>query len=234
MEINHYFYNRTLKNVYRMRTKTENEKIVKAIKALLMQEGYMEEEKTFVPVLEEYLNIMQHEKRRKSYCLYRTVATRFLNYMNGDFLLADLSPLHVQGFAELLLKEGLSDTTIHIYLTLVRVLINYSIKMGYVVYRVHPFVMVKMPMPAIREIDLTAEEMKQMRDVKLEKPHHQIARDAFMLSYYLGGINLQDLLAYDFQEKNCMHYVRKKTRHSKKGVNEIVFTIQPEAHLNYK
>jgi len=234
MEINHYFYNRTLKNVYRMRTKTENEKIVKAIKALLMQEGYMEEEKTFVPILEEYLNIMPHEKRRKSYCLYRTVATRFLNYMNGDFLLADLSPLHVQGFAELLLKEGLSDTTIHIYLTLVRVLINYSIKMGYVVYRVHPFVMVKMPMPAIREIDLTAEEMKQMRDVKLEKPHHQIARDAFMLSYYLGGINLQDLLAYDFQEKNCMHYVRKKTRHSKKGVNEIVFTIQPEAHLNYK
>lgn len=50
-----------------------------------------------------------------------------------------------------------------------------------------------------------------------------------MLTYYLGGINLRDLLAYNFKDKDAMRYIRHKTRNSKKGVNEIVFTIQPEA-----
>lgn len=52
-----------------------------------------------------------------------------------------------------------------------------------------------------------------------------------MLTYYLGGINLRDLLAYDFKNKNDMRYVRHKTRNSKKGENEIVFTLQPEAKV---
>lgn len=215
-----------------MKTNSRTEEIIEAIRMLLMQETNRSmNDTTFETVVEEYLNMMQHEKRQKSYCLYRTVSARFLKYMNGDFPLTELTPLHLQGFMVLLQRDGLSDTSIHIYLTLIRVLINYSIKMGYASYRVHPFVNVKMPTPAIREIDLTVEEMKRLRDVKLQKPHHQIARDVFMLTYYLGGINLQDLLAFNFRGQSCMHYVRKKTRHSKKGSNEIVFRIQPEAHL---
>ena len=54
-------------------------------------------------------------------------------------------------------------------------------------------------------------------------------RDLFMLTYYLGGINLRDLMEYDFKDRNCMRNVRHKTRNSKKSENEIAFTIQPEA-----
>ena len=50
-----------------------------------------------------------------------------------------------------------------------------------------------------------------------------------MLTYYLGGINLRDLMEYDFTKGNCMRYIRHKTRNSKKNENEIAFTIQPEA-----
>lgn len=49
-----------------------------------------------------------------------------------------------------------------------------------------------------------------------------------MLTYYLGGINLRDLMEYDFTKGNCMRYIRHKTRNSK-NENEIAFTIQPEA-----
>ena len=56
-----------------------------------------------------------------------------------------------------------------------------------------------------------------------------MARDIFMLTYYLGGINLRDLMEYDFTKGNCMRYIRHKTRNSKKNENEIAFTIQPEA-----
>lgn len=86
-----------------------------------------------------------------------------------------------------------------------------------------------MPASNIRELDLSVEELKRIRDVQLMKPTLYIVRDIFMLTYYLGGINLRDLLVYDFRDKEYMRYVRHKTRNSKKGENEIVFTIQPEA-----
>ena len=94
---------------------------------------------------------------------------------------------------------------------------------------VHPFVLFKMPVSNIRELDLSVDELKKIRDVKLFKSVHIMARDIFMLTYYLGGINLRDLMEYDFTKGNCMRYIRHKTRNSKKNENEIAFTIQPEA-----
>lgn len=46
-----------------------------------------------------------------------------------------------------------------------------------------------------------------------------------MLIYYLGGINLRDLMEYDFIKGNCMRYIRYKICNSKKNENEIVFII---------
>jgi len=107
--------------------------------------------------------------------------------------------------------------------------LNYARKMNYVTYLVHPFVLFKMPISNIRELDLSVDELKRIRDVKLFKSVHIMARDIFMLTYYLGGINLRDLMEYDFTKGNCMRYIRHKTRNSKKNENEIAFTIQPEA-----
>ena len=50
-----------------------------------------------------------------------------------------------------------------------------------------------------------------------------------MLTYYLGGINLKDLLEYNFKDKDYIRYIRHKTRNRKKRANEIVFSLQPEA-----
>ena len=101
--------------------------------------------------------------------------------------------------------------------------------MNYVNYSIHPFIFFKMPVSNVRELDLSVEELKRIRDVRLFKPTLSIVRDVFMLTYYLGGINLRDLLAYNFKDKNYMRYVRHKTSNSKKGENEIVFTLQSEA-----
>ena len=89
--------------------------------------------------------------------------------------------------------------------------------MNYVSYSIHPFVLFKMPASNVRELDLSIDELKRIRDVRLLKPSLSMVRDIFMLTYYLGGINLRDLLVYDFKNKNDMRYVRHKTRNSKKG-----------------
>lgn len=186
---------------------------------------------TFQSVAKEYMNFMKGEEREKSYKLYMIASDRFIKYMKGDFPLMQLTPLHIQEFAKVLREENLSDTTIRIYLTLIKVILNYARKMNYVTYSIHPFILFKMPASNVRELDLSIDELKRIRDVHLLKPSLSIARDIFMLTYYLGGINLRDLLTYNFKDKDYMRYIRHKTRNSKKGENEIVFTLQPEAKV---
>lgn len=186
---------------------------------------------TFQAVAKEYMNFMKGEEREKSYKLYKIASERLVKYMKGDFPLIQLTPIHIQEFAKVLHEENLADTTIRIYLTLIKVIVNYAGKMNYVSYSIHPFVLFKMPASNVRELDLSIDELKRIRDVRLLKPSLSMVRDIFMLTYYLGGINLRDLLAYDFKNKNDMRYVRHKTRNSKKGENEIVFTLQPEAKV---
>lgn len=184
---------------------------------------------TFQTIAHEYMSRMKNEDRLKSYELYKIASERFIRYMQNDFPVIQLAPFHIQGFAEVLREEGLSDTTIKIYLTLIRVIINYACKMNYVVYSIPPFILFKMPLSNVRELDLLVNEIKLIRDAKLPTPPLSITRDIFMLTYYLGGINLKDLLVYNFANKDSIRYIRHKTRNSKKADNEIVFTIQPEA-----
>ena len=57
--------------------------------------------------------------------------------------------------------------------------------------------------------------------------------DFFILSYYLGGINLKDLIEIDFrdyQQHSVLRYIRRKTRIKKRSNQYIEFTIQPEAY----
>ena len=160
---------------------------------------------TFQTIAREYLSFMAGEERHKSYSLYKIASERFIKYMKGDFPLIQLTPLYVQEFAENLYKEGLTDTTIRIYLTLIKVILNYASKMNYVTYHIHPFVLFKMPECNIRDLDLSVDELKSIRDTMFLKSSLSITRDIFMLTYYLGGINLKDLLEYNFKDKD---YIR--------------------------
>lgn len=185
--------------------------------------------KTFGQVLEEYLLRLNVEERSKSYKLYRIAGSKFLAFMEGDFALSLLMPEQIEAYAKFLYKQGLSDTSIRIYLILLKTLVNYAIKLGYVSFRIHPFVLLKIPAASTRELDLSVAEIKQIRDVPLTKTLYRYARDVFMLTYYLGGINLRDLTEYNFNNQSEMRYIRHKTRQTKKNENLIVFTIQPEA-----
>ncbi|KAA6304084.1 hypothetical protein EZS27_044271 [termite gut metagenome] len=54
-----------------------------------------------------------------------------------------------------------------------------------------------------------------------------LARDAFLLSFYLGGINLVDLLQADLSE-STITYVRQKTINKKQNNKKVTFTIPEE------
>ena len=185
--------------------------------------------RTFKEVFEEYLVRMNNKESIKSHKLYSVAGNKFITFMKRDFTLSSITPKQIDAYAKHLFQQNLSDTTVRIYLTLIKVILNYAIKLGYVNYKIHPFVLIKLPTAKIRNLDLSIKELRCVRDVELSNPLHLYTRDIFMLTYYLGGINLRDLTAYNFNNQTVMQYIRHKTRQSKKGDNMVVFAIQPEA-----
>lgn len=187
---------------------------------------------TFDVIAKEFLSTLQSESRIKSYKLYKTAISHFNRFLKKehDIPLEQIRPSHIHQYQKFLEKSELSSTTVRIYLTLIKVILNYAIKMDYIHYKVHPFAACILPSSRIRNLDLTVEELKSLRDVSLKEQNLLIVRDLFMLTYYLGGINLKDLLDYHFEENNLiLSYIRHKTYRTKHGENEIVFSIQPEA-----
>lgn len=187
---------------------------------------------TFDVIAKEFLSTLQSESRIKSYKLYKTAISHFNRFLKKehDIPLEQIRPSHIHQYQNFLEKRELSSTTVRIYLTLIKVILNYAIKMDYIHYKVHPFAACILPSSRIRNLDLTVDELKSLRDVSLREQNLLIVRDLFMLTYYLGGINLKDLLDYHFEENNLiLSYIRHKTYRTKHGENEIVFSIQPEA-----
>lgn len=187
---------------------------------------------TFDVIAKEFLSTLQSESRIKSYKLYKTAISHFNLFLKKehDIPLEQIRPSHIHQYQDFLEKRELSSTTVRIYLTLIKVILNYAIKMDYIHYKVHPFAACILPSSRIRNLDLTVDELKSLRDVSLKEQNLLIVRDLFMLTYYLGGINLKDLLDYHFEENNLiLSYIRHKTYRTKHGENEIVFSIQPEA-----
>ena len=187
---------------------------------------------TFDVIAKEFLSTLQSESRIKSYKLYKTAISHFNRFLKKehDIPLEQIRPSHIHQYQDFLEKRELSSTTVRIYLTLIKVILNYAIKMDYIHYKVHPFAACILPSSRIRNLDLTVDELKSLLDVSLKEQNLLIVRDLFMLTYYLGGINLKDLLDYHFEENNLiLSYIRHKTYRTKHGENEIVFSIQPEA-----
>lgn len=197
------------------------------LKALLLsQKDYTKI--SFRQVADEYVEELSEEKRVKSEKLYRLASNSFIKYI-GDLDLLLITPKEIRHFEMQLDAKGLSSTTIKIYLTLVKVIINYAKKRKMVTYETDPFEFCRMPAANIRELDLTIDEIKAIRDVELEEYNLKVVRDIFMLSYYLAGINLVDLLAINFKNQTILEYTRKKTKNKKQGERKTSFTIQPEA-----
>lgn len=187
---------------------------------------------TFDVIAKEFLSTLQSESKIKSYKLYKTAISHFNRFLKKehDIPLEQIRPSHIHQYQDFLEKRELSSTTVRIYLTLIKVILNYAIKMDYIHYKVHPFAACILPSSRIRNLDLTVDELKSLRDVSLKEQNLLIVRDLFMLTYYLGGINLKDLLDYHFEENNLiLSYIRHKTYRTKHGENEIVFSVQPEA-----
>lgn len=186
--------------------------------------------KLFEEVYAEYTGLLEQKGQTSSVKLYRLARDRFEDYFKTkEILLEVIQPKDIVGFDAALRKRGLSAATIKTYVSLVKVVIDYAQKMKYVKYEVDPFEFYSMPNYEPRELWFTVDEFRKVYDDRPTLYNHVIIRDIWLLTFFLGGANIVDILGYNFKGKKSMRYQRTKTKNAKKESGWTVFDLQPEA-----
>jgi hypothetical protein len=154
---------------------------------------------------------------------------KFMEFAGGDVLLESITPQTIDNYTRWIRANGIGIAYEGMLLNMVKTIINLAIRDGLIRYDIHPFAYCKIRNAEPRELDISVEDTRKIRDYETPYKGERKARDLFMLSYYLGGINLIDLMNYDFRDKTMIEYVRTKTRNKKKTNRTVSFSIPPEA-----
>lgn len=184
---------------------------------------------TFQQVSEQYQKELIEDGRGSYAGMLQNSLRLFFEFTGGDVFLSEISTITISEFERWLKRKGVSQTYISMNLSMTRTIINRAIRMQLVTYNIHPFTYWKRPADPERELDISVEDVRAIRDSQPRLRKHIVARDIFMLSYYLGGINLIDLLDIDFRDVTVLEYTRHKSRNMKLSDKRISFTLQPEA-----
>jgi site-specific recombinase XerD len=188
---------------------------------------------TLLAVANDYLTILRRENRNSYAKILEYMVQKFLRYTNGDIYLSNITTSTIDGYCHYLSSQGVKATYQTMCLVNIRTLINRAIKMQMVRYDVHPFLYWKATRSEPRELDIPVQDLRKLMDYRTPYKSRQRAVDFFMLSYYLGGMNLVDMIAYDFRgykDNPVLSYVRHKTANKNGSNHHVEFTIQPEAY----
>lgn len=192
--------------------------------------GVQEEPSTFQSLSLEYVRELE-ESGSIGYSKMIERNSRYLTeFVKGDILLSDITPEIIEGYSRFLrVKKGINETTNSMMMRQTKTIINKGIRKRIAKYEVHPFINFKIPSSSVREVDITLESFNRIRQAAPKEKKYRVAHDLFCLSFYLGGINLIDLLQIDFRDTDVLEYVRTKTRNTAVGTRTICFTIPEPA-----
>ncbi len=162
------------------------------------------------------------KENRNNYAQMNEFTLKVVSSILGDIALKNITANSIDKLENAL--AGQSNATKQMRLAHIKACINKAIKEGMVKYDIHPFAYTKMPKSAARQLDITIDEFIRIRDFKTIHKKLTLAKDLFLLSFYLGGMNLADIVKTDFSG-TTIKYIRQKTENKKEGEKVITFTI---------
>lgn len=126
------------------------------------------------------------------------------------------------------LRDGYSPGGIQVKMSRFKSLLNKAQDEEWVNYDIFPFNDYKMPRYRPKELNITEEEFFKIATHRTESKRVAFARDMFLLSFYLCGMNVADLMEIDLSW-NMVDYERKKTRDVKQYYRHTRFSIPAQA-----
>jgi hypothetical protein len=211
----------------------------------------------FLAFCQVHIDGLYAEKRDKSASNYKTVRNSLVDFFQtSSFPIADITVTTLKTYERFLrsprkmmrrTKQGgmvkiksraMSDAGVHCYLRdfsgMFSAAMTYYNKpaLGLMPITYNPFSEYTIvDAPITRKRNLTIEQIKTIRDCKARVGSRaELARDMFMLSFYLCGINAKDIYADDYiVHKGRLEYNRSKTKDKRKDDAFISIKIPPEA-----
>lgn len=185
---------------------------------------------TFQAVANSYIKELIEDGRGNYAKLIERNCRYFTEFTKGEFMLSEITSEIISSYDRFLRNtKKIGETTIGMMMSRTRTIINRGIKKQLVKYDISPFAYYSIKSSPVREVDITVENLIKIKNYTPKEKKLRVAKDCFMLSFYLGGINLADLLGIDFRKTDKVEYIRKKARNLKQGEQRIVITIPEEA-----
>lgn len=179
----------------------------------------------------EYIKVRRSSVASGTVYIYERGLAEIDAFFGIDFLLPRLKVTDVSAFKDYL-SDKLNPTTTNLRLRVLNIIVTYALRHNYVKYDVSPFTDVQLPHGLVRDCNITIEQLRMIRDMKFSNSRLDVClsfvRDMFMLSFYLCGMNLADILSQDLR-KDYVSFVRQKTKGRKTDGLKTEFSIQPEA-----
>lgn len=184
--------------------------------------------RTVRSIYEEYKSVKTI--RASSLESYDGKMRSILNYLGESFLMENVSYSTVIGLDKYLNDIGNAPTTIRSKQIFLMMLYFFAQKCMYIPFKADPWFGYQFPEQQVRDSWLSVEEVARIRDHTFHTKSRSLTRDVFMLSYYLGGINVIDLLRINFNEnKTHLVYERSKTENRVKVNKYVEFDMPDEA-----
>lgn len=199
-------------------------KSVVEIKRLLTMPQAEDSPELFTDYFQRYADSRRTENSRTA-CLYTLKTVRAFG---GEDLPFDaVTVVWLKAFDAHLTEQGLSVNTRAIHFRNIRAVFNSAIDDDIVGLDAYPFRKFKIASARKEKEALTEDQLQRIISYDSPRSIHCIARDLFLLSFYLCGMNLVDLFHLDRLRDGRAYFVRTKT--SGKNPNPVSLLVQPEA-----
>jgi integrase/recombinase XerD len=160
----------------------------------------------------------------EKYSLSKSCIQSFLEYKGlkkSELLFDSIDAKFIEGLIYYCENvKSISAATTGIYIRNLRSVYRIALKMGIANFEAYPFGKGLFHIPTSRKINksLTEAQLKQLWHTEAANEKQAFAKDFWFFSYFSYGMNIKDLceLKHDSIHGNSFHYVRAKTKNTKK------------------
>ncbi|MFV0588702.1 phage integrase SAM-like domain-containing protein [Bacteroides reticulotermitis] len=202
----------------------------KQLKAVLTQrDKAIPDVRTFNDFFRRRIAEMKEEKR-DSYAKMMEDTLKVFERAEGDVPMVLMNHITIEHFDRWMKLHGHTDGGRQIRLCHIKARVNEAIKIGLIRCDKHPFAYTAIPTPEPRELDISVNSIRKM--INTDVSHSKrltLAKDMFLLSFYLGGVNFADLIQIDFSSEESISYIRQKSSEHKKKNRRITIRLTPGA-----
>lgn len=168
----------------------------------------------FFSFAEKIMNDFKKNGQLRTYQIYFDAVKKLKEFSKKDHLeFTDINFGYLTTFENHLKQEGLSINTIGLHLREIRSIFNKAIDFEIIEQNIYPFRRFEIKETSTLKRNVSIETIQKIKNAKFDNPNWNIAKDVFMLMFYLIGINIKDLfyLEKNSIESDRLYYIRYKT-----------------------